>query len=245
MLKRVIVISLLLLITGCSLPNFGFTAVPAEDFRVKVQWLGHAGFMIESNNRRLYINPYTVAIGSLKSDAIIVSYSGSDLCDITSINDLAKDNSSILLPAECAARINRLGVQQLVIGSNYTLSIFRVQVVDAYLLNGTISKGEGAGFIITVNGTRIYYAGITDYIPELSSISDIDVAIVPIAGGDLSLSLAEAVELLKQLNASYNIPMYYGGNTGTSLDVGRQFRSLAAKDGVNVTLLSNQDLLIS
>jgi L-ascorbate metabolism protein UlaG (beta-lactamase superfamily) len=226
------------------MPNFGFTAIRETSYRVKITWLGHAGFMIESNNNRIYINPYLAAIGSLKGDGIIVSNSGPDLCDQISVSNLAKDDAIIIMPPECAARMNLLSIQQLIVGTNYTINNFLIETVHAYHLNGTISRGDGAGLIITVNGTRIYYAGITDYIPELSLINDIDVAIIPIAGSDLSLNLTEAITFLKTLKATYNIPMYYGGNTGTTLDVGREFKSMAALQEVNVTLLSNQDLLL-
>lgn len=245
MRKTLLLISFLLIITGCTIPDLGIQLIPKIQYKVSIHWLGHAGFLLESGNTRVYINPYSAAIGSIKGDIILISNSASDLCDLASINQLIKDSTVLISPAECGVRLARKGTLLLENEKIYTIYNVIIETVDAYQFNGTISKGEGAGFIITINDTRIYYAGLTDLVPELSNINDVDVAIVPIAGGDLTMDMNEAASLLRNINATFNIAMYYGGQSGTSLDAGRQFKTLAEAYGVNVTLLSNQDLLIN
>ncbi len=244
-MRSVFLLFVLLFILGCTIPNFGLNVIPKESYSIKIKWLGHAGFLIETNHSRVYINPYSAPVGSLKGDLILVSYSSSDLCDPDSIIKLSKDYTRVIAPPECAARLGRANIESLKHDYQFSFNDLIISTVSAYNLNGTISKNEGAGFIITYNNTRIYYMGITDFIPEINNISDIDVLILPIAGGDLSINMSEGVDIIKRFNASYNIPMYYGGNTGTSLDKGRVFKTLAEASGFNVTLLSNQDLLIN
>ena len=72
-----------------------------------------------------------------------------------------------------------------------------------------------------------------------------NVVMFPIAGGDLTMDSNEAVEFMKLIKSFYYVPMYYGGNTGTALDAGRAVKNLAIAEGINVTLLSNQNLLLN
>lgn len=238
------VLTIILLIVGCTLPDFGLNPLQEANYTVKVTWLGHAGFSLESKDVRIYINPYSSPVGALKGDGIIVTYSASDICDLPSIRQLSKDDSVVLVPPECNARLSMSQATSLTINNYYNVNQAVIQTIDAYYPNGTINKGEGAGLIITMNGVKIYYAGITGIIPEMDKVKDVDLAIVPIAGGGLTMSMIEAIGLLIRLNATYNVPMYYGGNTGTSLDVGREFKRIAGQNGVNITLLDNQDLKI-
>lgn len=238
-----IALPLILLLAGCV--DIGFLIGAEEEHEIKIDWLGHAGFLIETQQTRLYINPYSAPIGSLKGDAIIVTYSASDLCDLSSINTLSKDSTILITPPACSVRLaggNRLTVEP---DKTYNINEMRVQTIDAYNLNGTINEGEGVGLIITINQTRIYYTGITDIIPEMNNVNDIDVMIFPIAGHELTMNINESVVLMDMVNADYNIPMYYGGLSGTSLDAGREVKRIAAQNSFNVTLLSNQDLFIN
>lgn len=234
--------SLLIIIIGCTLPDLGLAP---EEYKIKVSWLGHAGFLIETEEARIYINPYSAPIGSLKGDVILISYSAADLCDVASINTLSKDISLIIAPPECSARIISKNLLPFGVGKTYNINEVIIETVDAYNLIGSISKGTGVGFLLTINDTIIYYTGITDVIPEMNKTWEgIDILIFPIAGEELTMDINESIGFMKMVNATHNIPMYYGGNTGTAFDVGRQVQSLGKAEGINVTLLGNQDLLI-
>ncbi len=41
-------------------------------------------------------------------------------------------------------------------------------------------KGRDNGYILTLGGTRIYFAGDTEDIPELNQVKDIDIAFLPV-----------------------------------------------------------------
>ena len=40
-------------------------------------------------------------------------------------------------------------------------------------------RGEASGYLITLGGRRILFAGVTECVPELLALKDIDVAFVP------------------------------------------------------------------
>ncbi len=41
-------------------------------------------------------------------------------------------------------------------------------------------KGNGVGYVISVEGKNIYHAGDTDLIPEMGNIKNVDIALLPI-----------------------------------------------------------------
>ena len=241
MIKQLLIAFSVVIILGCTLPDLGLAP---EEYKIKVSWLGHASFLIESEETRLYINPYTVPIGSLKGDAIFISYSAADLCDVSSINTLSKDISLIFSPPACSARLASKNLLPFGVGKVFNINDMIIETVDAYNVVGSMSKGEGVGFLISINETNIYYAGISDVIPEMNKTWDLDILIFPIAGEELTMNINESITLMKMVNATHNIPMYYGGNTGTAFDVGREVERMAKNEGINVTLLGNKDLLI-
>ncbi|HLD77650.1 MAG TPA: MBL fold metallo-hydrolase, partial [archaeon] len=64
------------------------------------------------------------------------------------------------------------------------------------------------GFVLTVNGVRIYHAGDTDFIPEMKDLGNIDVALLPI-GGTYTMDAAEAAQAANAVAAKVTVPMHY------------------------------------
>jgi L-ascorbate metabolism protein UlaG (beta-lactamase superfamily) len=89
-----------------------------------------------------------------------------------------------------------------------------VQTVDAYNLRPegntklVHKKGNGVGYVITVESKRIYHAGDTDLIPEMKHIENIDVALLPIGGRDFTMGVNEAVQAAKTIHPKVIIPMH-------------------------------------
>ncbi len=235
--KKLLLILLITILSGCSMIN------KSNEPLVRIKWLGNAGFLIESNTTRVYINPYSIPLGSLKGDGIIISSSESASCDPISINSLTKDSTIIIAPPACAARLASNKAIILNNEASYRINDVVIKTIKAGLLNN--SNYDGVGFIINISNITIYYAGITDLIPQMSNITSIDVLITPIAGNHLSMNMTDAIKLALMINPRITtIPMYYGGNTELITDEGRRFQSLAEEEGINVTLLSNKELLI-
>jgi L-ascorbate metabolism protein UlaG (beta-lactamase superfamily) len=73
------------------------------------------------------------------------------------------------------------------------------------------------GVVITLGGARVYYAGDTDLIPEMSELSDIDVALLP-AGGTYTMTAAQAVEACQAIRARVVVPYHWGDIVGSDAD---------------------------
>jgi L-ascorbate metabolism protein UlaG (beta-lactamase superfamily) len=63
-----------------------------------------------------------------------------------------------------------------------TFAGLEVEAVAAYdLTRGEPyhPKGEANGYVLTIGGRRLYFAGVTECVPEIRSLRDIDVMFVP------------------------------------------------------------------
>ena len=115
----------------------------------------------------------------------------------------------------------------------------QVTAVPAYNLNkyktpGTVYHPRTAGhvgYIVDMDGLRIYHAGDTDVIPEMDEI-DVDVALLPV-GGTYTCTSVEAVEACTRLRAKVVVPMHFGDIVGSEKDA-RAFEELC---GLPVTIL--------
>jgi L-ascorbate metabolism protein UlaG (beta-lactamase superfamily) len=79
-------------------------------------------------------------------------------------------------------------------------------------------QGDGkVGFVIGLGGIRIYHAGDTDEIPEMSAVTGVDVALLPVSGTYV-MTAAEAVKACNAIRPKLAIPMHYGSIVGAVAD---------------------------
>ena len=71
--------------------------------------------------------------------------------------------------------------------------------------------------MVTIDGSRIYYAGDTDLIPEMGDLADIDLALLPV-GGTYTLDAAEAAEACRRINPKGAVPYHWGDIVGSDKD---------------------------
>ena len=85
------------------------------------------------------------------------------------------------------------------------------------------------GFIIDRGGTRIYFAGDTDFIPEMEEIRA-DIVLLPI-GGTYTMDVNEALQAVNTIKPGMAVPMHWGSIVGSSADAER-FKQDAATEVV-------------
>ncbi len=72
------------------------------------------------------------------------------------------------------------------------------------------------GYILRIDGKRIYIAGDTDATKEARSVK-CDIALVPI-GGTYTMDARKAAELVNEIRPSVAIPVHYGSAVGSPKD---------------------------
>ncbi len=104
-------------------------------------------------------------------------------------------------------------------GDELKLDNIFVDAVRAYNVgkNYHPKKQNHLGFVITIDGIRIYHAGDTNRIPEMKDII-CDIALVPLGQTYTMDSVEEAVEVVKDVKAKIAIPFHYGTYEGSKKD---------------------------
>ena len=90
---------------------------------------------------------------------------------------------------------------------------FTIEAVPAYnITEGRTQfhpKGRDNGFILTIDGLRIYIAGDTEDIPEMADIKNIDVAFLP-CNQPYTMTTTQLVNAAKRIKPRVLFPYHFG-----------------------------------
>ncbi len=124
----------------------------------------------------------------------------------------------IITTKDCAAKLSG-NIKVIQPGDKININGIEIEAVPAYNINKQFHpKSKGwVGYIFTVNNTVIYHAGDTDHIPEMKTLKNIDVALLPVSGTYV-MTAEEAVQAALDIQPKIAIPMHYGSIIGTKDD---------------------------
>jgi L-ascorbate metabolism protein UlaG (beta-lactamase superfamily) len=201
---------------------------------LKISWLGHDGFKIK-NSKTIYVDPYVMEAGE-KADIILISHEHFDHYSPGVIKKIVTPNTTIITTALVKRQLSGTKTKEIRAvkpGEKIFVDDVSVETVPAYNLNKFRSPGqpfhskqeEMLGFIVTINGVRIYHAGDTDSVPEMEGMN-VDIACLPVSGTYV-MTAEEAAEAVSRIKPKIAIPMHYGSIVGDKNDADR-FKKLAA-----------------
>lgn len=180
---------------------------------VIVKLLAHAGFQIKTKGKTIYIDLEKYGEFSDKADLILVTHSHTDHCDPVQIQKARKQDTVVIAPQDCAEKIGGT-IKALKAGEEAKVGSIKVRAVEAYNVkrfrspgNPFHPKGLGVGYLITAEGKTVYYAGDTDFIPEMRQLENIDVALLP-SGDTYTMDNNDAAEAALAFKPSVVIPMH-------------------------------------
>ena len=190
----------------------------------KIHWLGHSCFRIE-HAKIIYTDPYKIAAQKNKADIILITHDHYDHLSLEDIEKVRKGDTIFVAPISAAKKLQG-DVRIVKPNDTITIGDVAIEAVAAYNMNKEFhpQKNGWVGYILTIEGTRIYHAGDTDVIPEMKQVS-VDIALLPV-GGTYTMSAQAAAESLKKLKTKIAIPMHWGTIVG-SADDAEEFKRLA------------------
>ncbi len=185
---------------------------------VEITFLKHAGFKIKGS-KTIYIDPYDLPDVELeKADLVLITHEHFDHRDMDSLKKIRKDETIVVLPTGCMAEGYR--TCELNLGAKEEVHGVIIETVPAYNVDKAFhKKGDGVGYIVTIDGVRIYHAGDTDFISEMKDI-DVDIALLPV-GGTYTMDVEDAKKAMEVIKAKYFIPMHYGVLPETKADLSK------------------------
>jgi L-ascorbate metabolism protein UlaG (beta-lactamase superfamily) len=175
--------------------------------REHVGWFGQSAFLVRAGTgQAIFIDPWRVPSRAGHADLILVTHPHPDHYDRASIERLRKKETVIVLP-RAGAESGQIGIAA---GESLQVGGFAVTAVPAYNVTRRFhprSRGW-LGYLVDVDGVRIYHAGDTDLVPEMKDLRP-DIALLPV-GGLFAMDGRAAAEAAGVLKASLCIPMHFG-----------------------------------
>ena len=162
---------------------------------MKIQWLGHSSFLIETNGIKILTDPFDNSIGYTtifpNVDIVLVSHEHFDhnaVGNVPSYKQVIKGNvekefEGIKIKGIAGYHDNRKGLLR------GKITMFKIQSENISLLHLS-----DLGALLTDE--------------QLKEIGKIDIVMVPV-GGKYTIEPEEAWEVIKQLNPKIVIPMHY------------------------------------
>ncbi|MBI5061164.1 MAG: MBL fold metallo-hydrolase [Candidatus Aenigmarchaeota archaeon] len=203
---------------------------------IRVELFGHASVGI-FGSKIIYIDPYILPASTEKADIILVTHEHYDHCAPDKVKQLQKPGTVIVANPGCAPKFSG-DVRTLSPGGR--LMIGGVELIGTHSYNTNKPyhlRGYVTGFIVRIDGKKIYHPGDTDYVPEMKQLAKewIDVAFLPV-GGTYTMTAEEAVEAARVIKPKIAVPIHYGSIVGSARDAER-FKKLLVGSGIDVRIL--------
>ena len=183
---------------------------------VKFHALMHASIRMEYDGQEIEIDPVgklrdrTVDYSAMpKADYIFVTHEHADHYDEATLKLLSSEKTKLITNKRCADMYGSGDV--MVNGDQKQIAEgFTVEAVPAYnTTEGHLQfhpKGRDNGYILTIDGLRIYFAGDT---PEMADLKDIDIAFLP-CNQPFTMTTDQLVKAAKTIKPKVLFPYHYG-----------------------------------
>ena len=186
--------------------------------KVTITCIKHASMEINFNGTEIQVDP----VGSWlkpetdyatfpKANIILVTHEHKDHFDRAAIHEIRTPATSIYVNQAVYGHFKNGLVMQNGDVRRYSADI-TIEAVPAY--NTTPEhrefhpKGRDNGYVLTLDGLRIYIAGDTEDIPEMANLKDIDIAFLP-CNQPYTMTVDQVVNAAKIIKPKVLFPYHY------------------------------------
>ena len=212
-----------------------------KEMAKNIFWIEQAAIKINTGSKVIYFDPFKIK-NEDKADIVFISHSHQDHLSIPDISKVATEKTIFIAPDDCLKKIKEkfVGNESISVipGIKQNVHDIGFETVPAYNIKKTKyhpRNNNWVGYIVTVNGIRIYHAGDTERIPEMNKFT-CDIAMVPLGQTYTMNSVEDAVQSVKDVQAKIAIPIHFGLYEGTVED-SKKFEKLL-RNNIHVIIKS-------
>lgn len=213
--------------------------IPAAGGDIEVTPITHGNVQVEHTGRVIIVDPWSRGdlTRAKPADLILVTDIHDDHMDPAAIATVRKDGAPVVMPAAVKEEAGDAIPEPTVVlanGETQTVAGVTIEAVPMYNVRPNPETGEirhtpgrGNGYIVSLGGARVYFAGDTECTPEMRALENIDAAFLPMNPPN-TMSPAEAAECAAAFQPTIAYPYHHRGQDpqefaaalrGTSVEV--------------------------
>lgn len=221
-LKVIFVLACVMSLCGCA----GKKNEAADMKNPTLTYIGHASVKIVSKSGKVvYIDPNQDGDYSDEADYLFITHDHGD----------HQPNRNVVLKKSCVRIEHGAAHPRPAIYESWDFGDIQLEAVPASNKNHDIN--QCVGYIVTVDGIKIYHAGDTSYLDSMRNLAEkkIDYAMYPI-DGKYNMDAVEATRVAETVGARMNIPIHEFDPEGKKKDKFLPEGKLVLKYGETVEL---------
>lgn len=192
----------------------------------------HSSIRLETSlGTVIYVDPFRFETAPHDADMILITHTHFDHFSPEDIAKVRRPDTVFVMPAYNmmdfieAGFTNEDAAFLVPYERAMPLPGIEIETVAAYNVKTKFHPEDNAwmGYVVEIDGKRVYIAGDTDDLPENREIK-CDIALVP-AGGTFTMDAREAAAFVNALKPAVAIPEHYGTVAGSPKD-GETFAKL-------------------
>jgi len=221
----------------CCAQAFGFMDSEAK---ITFSPIEHASFVIQADKITIYVDPVGDAkeyAKFKKPDIILITHNHYDHLSVELVNIFKQKETVVIGPK---AVIDEIGTG-VTMKNGAKIQIKDINIEATPMYNTTKerlqfhAKGNGNGYVLTINNKRIYISGDTEDIPQMRALRDIDYAFVCM-NLPYTMSVEQAASAVLEFKPKVVFPYHYRGAEGMS-DLEKFKKLVSENKSIKVSVL--------
>ena len=191
-------------------------AIPAEVGDIVITPLVHSSVQLQYQGIVIQVDPWSaISMSNYQiADLILITDNPSHHLDTAAINGLRDSETILIGPANSASQLS----DAVIMGSGDSRRVksadieVLVEVIDAYDLTAGVPahpKGDANGYVLTIGGKRLLFAGVTECVDELKTLGNIDVAFMPLNIPPARMTPADSAACTRQIDPDIVYTYHY------------------------------------
>lgn len=184
---------------------------------LEITFVGHGSLMFRFGGKVIHVDPYSKLADYAelpKADLVFLTHEHQDHLDPKALQQVTTAKTTVVLTEKCAEKVP--GGIVMHNGDVRNVEGIGVEAVPAYNIvhkrdtgQPFHPRGTGNGYVLTFADKRLYIAGDTENIPEMSRLKRIDIAFLP-----MNLPYTMTPEMVADAAGSFKpkvlYPYHYG-----------------------------------
>ena len=179
---------------------------------VEITTFTHSDIQLEYGGKVIHVDPWSLSdLSKAKSaDLILITDDVGHHLDVKAIARVRKPGAPVVIAANGRAQVP----DGLVMANGETREVagVKIEAIGAYDItpgDPYHPKGEANGYVVTLGGTRVYMVGVTECVPEVRAVKNVDVAFFPLNLPLARMEPAAAIACIQAIAPKVVYPYHY------------------------------------